>query len=262
MNVTLVLSGGSTKAPLHVGFLQAVEEYDYTIDSIFCNSAGSIIGAAIACGYNYDKLYKLILKTDFSKLLDHSFFDFMKKAYLSTGDKAELFYKSIFGDIKFSDLSIDLNIMGHSLKSKTNKIFNKINTPDVYLYDAVRASTSVPLLFKPKKINNEFYIDGGVTKDFPIDLVPTGKFYIGHLIQSDMHDWEKDNVLEFGLSLIDQLIQGNVEESIKRAHTNGILVRTTFELPITNFNISLADKMTMMEIGYQNTIKKFSNGDI
>lgn len=250
---TLVLSGGSTKAPLHVGAFQALEEHGYKFNTIYGNSAGSIIASCIAIGYDYDALYKLILKTDFSRLTYNSFIDKIytgyKKFALCPDDRILELYKEVFKDIKFKDLSVDLHLMGHEIKERTYTDFCKENTPDVYLYQAVRASSSVPLLFPPFQIGDKTYIDGGISKDFPVDLVKSD-YYIGHLIQSPSSG-DYSNILMYGLSMIDQIIQANVENSIRSANKNGKVIRTEFHLPITKFDITLADKINMMEIGYK-----------
>ena len=47
-------------------------------------------------------------------------------------------------------------------------VFNIDTTPNVLLLDAIYASMSLPFIFKPYKIGNELYIDGGVTNNIPI----------------------------------------------------------------------------------------------
>ncbi len=53
-----------------------------------------------------------------------------------------------------------------------------INTGN--LYDAVIASSSIPILFMPQKIGDHFYVDGGLTLNLPVKcLKKEGRMIIG-----------------------------------------------------------------------------------
>lgn len=255
MTMAAVFSGGSTKAPLHVGAVQAMEEAHLPLKYFYGNSAGSIIAACLAIGYDFLALYKLALQMDFKKLLKGSkFLGIIRNNYINDGKAILDFYHGIYGDKTFRSANHNLYIVGHSLAERSYKIFSKETTPDLEIYKAVRASSSVPMLFQPYEINGELFTDGGMSCDFPVDHVPTYTKYVGHLIQSPANVLKWDTPIEYGLAIIDQIIQSNVESSIKRAHKNGIIIRTQFELPITKFDIDFADKEVMVELGYK-TVK-------
>lgn len=256
----LIFSGGSTKAPLHVGVFGAIQEKieDKSIKPVTAllgNSAGAIIAACIALGYDYTKLYKLALTLDFSTLLESSIKETITNIfisnYLNSGEKCEQFFEGLFGDITFGDIKLPLYLMTHCLNDRSYRILSADSCPELKLSKAVRMSMSVPLLFKPVEYDDKFYIDGGVSKDFPVDLA--NDFYIGHLIQNPVRqNWKDTYLLDFGLSLIDQLIQSNVETSIKLAHKNGIIIRTNYSLPTTQFKVDWAQKEEMIRLGYNN----------
>ena len=65
---TLVLSGGSTKIPLHVGAYKALHEKGMMFNTIWGNSCGSIMAAAISVGMQFEKIEKLALEIDFGEL--------------------------------------------------------------------------------------------------------------------------------------------------------------------------------------------------
>lgn len=77
-------------------------------------------------------------------------------------------------DLTFIELSkktgINLYVSCTNLNTNSNKIFSIEETPNISIFKAVSASISVPLLFKPVKIDDEFYIDGGLTNNFPIKV--------------------------------------------------------------------------------------------
>lgn len=259
MKRSLVLSGGSTKIPLHVGALMAIDEKKIIFDSIYANSAGSIIGSLLASNYTVNQIYYIILKTDFSKLAYQSLPDKLINIFsgisLVPGDRLLSFFYEIFGPRTLSDVVVDLNLMTHSLDDRSYVILNKANFPTLSLALAVRASVSMPLFFDPIKIGDKYFIDGGISKDFPVDLVPSDQEFIGHLIQNtnDKNAWINKNIIQFGLSLIGQFIQSNVEESIRDCKAKGIIIKSEYNLSMTKFSIDNFEKIAMINLGYDNT---------
>ena len=64
-----------------------------------------------------------------------------------------------------------LHITGTCLNEPPNtRIFNHKNTPDLPIRDAIRMSTSMPLVFVPRKFENNYYVDGGYLENYPINV--------------------------------------------------------------------------------------------
>lgn len=67
---------------------------------------------------------------------------------------------------------LDLYVTAYNLDRGRTITFSSTSTPDVRIADAVRASMSIPLFFASHKIavngSNDLYIDGGVTRNYPI----------------------------------------------------------------------------------------------
>lgn len=263
---TLVFSGGSTKAVLHVGALKAINELGSGYETLFGNSAGSIIAALIAVGKPYDEIENIVFHTDFRSLIKNSFVEKVYNVFLGSGlvrgARIEFFFREIIGKKKFSDLEkYDLNIIAHCLRGSGNYVvFNKKNTPDLEIWRAVRASTSIPVLFSPYKIGDDFYVDGGVSKDFPVDLVRQNDSYIAHLINDDSIDvdWSKARLSQTMAVFIKQLIEANVKSSIRECHKRGLIVRSSYRKSFLDFSLSHDEKMTMLKIGYINTKNAFN----
>ena len=55
--IGLALSGGGTRGFGHLGAIKAFEEYGLKFDYVCGTSAGSIVGAFYAAGYNYDQMF-------------------------------------------------------------------------------------------------------------------------------------------------------------------------------------------------------------
>ncbi len=254
-NLALVFSGGSTKLPLHVGVVKYLEERNIQYSSLYGNSAGSIICAALAIGFNFNDLKQLVITTDFAKLLKQSVWEYIKNIFTSSGLNSgnklqDLLYKNL-GQATFKELDKDLNIIGHSLSESSWVVFNKLNTPDMPIAKAARISSSIPILFAPIQYKNDYYVDGGISKDFPCDLIKED-FYIGHLIQSE-NKWNNNltTLKDMAGVVLQQLIQSNCEDSIKHA-PDGIVIRTNYEKSMLDFNVDIQEKLSMINLGYLN----------
>ena len=72
----------------------------------------------------------------------------------------------------FADIDMDLKVTATDLQSGTLKMFSRDTTPMVKVADAVRASTSIPFVYPPMQIGGRAYVDGGVMRDIPANLLP------------------------------------------------------------------------------------------
>lgn len=63
-----------------------------------------------------------------------------------------------------------LTVIASNLTRQQPQIFSAQTSPDLPIWHAVRASISIPLIFEPVKINNDYFVDGGLAWNYPIDL--------------------------------------------------------------------------------------------
>ncbi|MCB2294162.1 patatin-like phospholipase family protein [Clostridium algoriphilum] len=71
----IVFEGGGVKGIGLVGALKAFENKEYQWKNISGNSAGSIVAALVAVGYSAEEIKKLMLKLDYTKITDRSYFN-------------------------------------------------------------------------------------------------------------------------------------------------------------------------------------------
>lgn len=62
-------------------------------------------------------------------------------------------------------------ITSYELESQSRVVFGTIGAPEVSIRDAVAASSAVPMVFDPHRIEDRHYIDGGVLSGTHADLV-------------------------------------------------------------------------------------------
>ena len=180
----LVFSGGGVKGILHLGALKALEEGNYlkNIKNYGGASAGSIVGFLLYIGYTYNDIMILNLKIN---IIDRCYeltdiFEFFNIYGLMNYDPGERFLRLLL-ETKFKKKHMSFKEM-HNLTGKTlhinsinvntkkEIIFNYINTPDIDVVDACLASASLPFIFSPKIINDEYYIDPFAVNNCPCNI--------------------------------------------------------------------------------------------
>lgn len=208
MKIGLALSGGGAKGMAHIGAIEALRDYGIKIDCIAGTSSGSIIAALYAVGYTPNEMLQLVNKykddiVDIDKNLGFKLFGsiFNKKVSIKgfiKGNKLEkllrrvLKYKEV-EDIK--DVNVPLAIPAVDLNTGEivyfwNNRAEKLDSnrsclieenvqyddlPSYYnsgdLADIIRASCSVPGVFVPKKLDKDYYVDGGVRVNTPVEVL-------------------------------------------------------------------------------------------
>ena len=164
-DVALVLSSGGPRGWAYIGAIEELESRGYNITSIAGTSIGSLIGGIYAAGRLADVkewLFSLDAWKVFS-LIDIS----LSKNHLVKGDKVIGAIKEIVPEINIEDLDIPYRAVAADLYTGEEVIFDR--GP---LFEAVRASISIPSLFRPVKYGFRTLIDGGVVNTMPIDRVP------------------------------------------------------------------------------------------
>ncbi len=196
--VGLVLSGGGAKGLAHVGVLKALEENGIPIDYVVGTSMGGVIGGFYAAGYAPDEIEVIATKENFQNWVKGR----LNKAYTYFYSKKEpdasLFNVDLFVD---STLSTTLNtniasdlalnyILAEFLaqaSARANNNFDSLFVPyravaaEVFtqtaailkkgdLQKATRATMTVPLFYRPIKIDNKYMFDGGIYNNFPVDV--------------------------------------------------------------------------------------------
>lgn len=162
--ISLVLSGGAARGIAHIGVIEELEKQGFEIKSI----AGNSMGAFIAAMYAMDKLqeYKewvlTLDKVDVFKLIDFTF----SSQGLIKGDRVFNKMKTFFPDKNIEDLKIPYVAVAADITNMNEAVFTEGS-----IYDAVRASVSIPTVFTPFKKGNAMLVDGGVVNPIPLNRV-------------------------------------------------------------------------------------------
>ncbi len=157
--IALVLGGGAARGFAHVGVIKVLEANHIVPDIIVGTSAGSVVGAIYSSGMSAADLQRTAIGLEDAAVGDWS----VSSRGLIRGEALQALVNRLTGNKplerfprKFAATAVDLN-------SGALTVFERGNAGV-----AVRASSSVPGIFLPTKINNIEYVDGGVISPVPV----------------------------------------------------------------------------------------------
>lgn len=162
--VGLALGSGGVRGLAHIGVIKALIKHKIPIDYLSGASIGAWVGAHFALFLDIEKTADFTAGKKKEKLI--SFLEPNISGGLVKGDKLEILLNEWLDGADFSDLKIPLKIAVTDLISG-----NKIVCSEGKLAPAVRASISVPGVFKPIIFEHLALVDGGLSNPVPVDLV-------------------------------------------------------------------------------------------
>jgi len=162
--VSLVLGSGGARGLAHIGVIHELEERGYKIASISGCSIGALIGGIYAAGKldEFEDWVRAITKMDMVTLLDLSW----ARHGLVKGDKIIGTLVDLVGDRTIEELSISYTAVAADINNEKEIWLNSGS-----LFEAIRASISLPLFFTPVPYKGDYLIDGGVLN--PVPIAPT-----------------------------------------------------------------------------------------
>ena len=157
-NIGLALSGGGVRGFAHIGALRALEDVGIKPDIIAGVSAGSIVASFYASGMSADEIFNLFGSIDMSKFLQ---VDITKSGFLKL-DKFKRFLETNLPIKNIEELLIPTIIAATDIEQQHEMPFTSGN-----IAERVVASCSIPLVFRPVKIDGSYCVDGGVLHNLP-----------------------------------------------------------------------------------------------
>jgi len=181
----LVLSGGGQTFFDYIGIFSVLLENTYfdmnEIKTIYATSSGAIISVMLALKYEWTDIEDYIIrcpwetklkvgvKQVFQVLENNGIYD---EKLFTTIFKPLLSGKGLSVDVTMKELytysNIDLHVYTFELNEFHTVDISHNTHPDIKVLDAIRMSSSIPLLIKPICENELCYIDGGVQANYPL----------------------------------------------------------------------------------------------
>jgi len=158
--VAIVLGAGASRGFAHIGVLKILESHGIPVHMIVGTSAGSFVGSLYAYGFNAFQLQKMALSIEKSDIVDMTIPDngFIK------GESLEAYVNRLLNNNPIEKLRIPFYAVATSLPDGQEVVFGKGNAGK-----AVRASCSIPGVFRPARIGEKMYVDGGVVSPVAVD---------------------------------------------------------------------------------------------
>jgi NTE family protein len=158
----IALGSGSARGWAHIGVLRALTEAGIAPDFVAGCSMGAMVGAAFAAG-RIEELEAWALSLDWRRVV--GLVDVGLRGGVFKGDRLLNIYQGQFVECPFSELSVPFAAVATDLATG-----QEVWLREGKVSDAVRASCTVPGLFKPVLRDGRYLIDGSVVNPIPVSL--------------------------------------------------------------------------------------------
>lgn len=282
-----VIEGGGVKGIGLVGAIYEAERRGYQWNRLAGTSAGSIIAALLAAGYNAEELKKEVLELNYTKFVEKKgaqkiplmgnlinlmrYYGVYDGDYIETWVRQKLLAKNV---ITFKDLKKELKIIASDITSGQMLVLPDdiakygIEPDKLEVAVAVRMSSSIPYFFQPIKICNNkqthYIVDGGLLSKFPVWIYdneksprwPTFGFRLVSEKTGKPHD--VSGPLSLGFALISTMLEAHDERHIEDQDYVRTILVPTLGIKTTDFNISQEDSIKLFDSG-ADAARKFFN---
>ena len=283
-SVGVVMSGGGAKGLYHIGVLQALEESGIPIDYVSGTSMGSIIAGMYAAGYSPEEMRRIVasgvVKQWVSGRIDPSYLPYYRRntgtpiflsirlnmkdhpddpnasrfrlpSYLISSNQIDLALADLFGPATtasrrdFDSLMVPFLCVASDMNTRRPVVLRKGD-----MGEAIRSSMSIPLAFKPMKIDTMLLYDGGIYDNFPwepLDKEFHPDFLIGSKCTSGNNDITENS------SLVDQAFSLAMNKTnYDMPEGRSLMINRAVNVSMLDFNS--AD--SIIEAGYRDALAR------
>ena len=215
-DVALVLSSGGARGLAHIGAIEELEAQGCRITSIAGCSMGALIGGVYAAG-KLEEFREWMKTIDRKKMLGLTDFS-LSLNHIVKGTRIIEAIMEFVPDTPIEQLPIPYCCVATDWKAGREVVISSGS-----LFEAIRASISLPSFYEPVRRDGMILIDGGVVNPIPLNRVRRhdGDLLVG--VDVSGHDykaqWEKAHKLtemqkhdkSLKGKLLDMLIPDNIE---------------------------------------------------
>ncbi len=231
-DVALVLSSGGARGLAHIGAIEELEARGYRIRSVAGCSMGALIGGVYATGklHEFREWMRTIDRKRMLELTDFSF----SINHVVKGARIMEAIMEFVPDVAIEDLPLPYCAIATDWLAGREVVFRKGS-----LFEAIRASISLPSFYEPVRRDGMILIDGGVTNPIPLNRVKrhAGDILVG--VDVSGHDYEAQSreqqqlaeQRQRGVSLGRQLLHRLLPENLEFNHytmlsrTSSLMIR-------------------------------------
>lgn len=160
MRTGIAFSGGGARAIAHLGVVKALREHGLTTQVYSGSSAGALAAAFLAQGVDPDEVVRIIVKTNIYRILRPA----ISVRGLLKSESLEPLIRPFFPSDSFESLKFELFVAATNVRTGKIKFFSKGE-----LIKPLLASCCIPVVFEPLRIEGDFYMDGGIINNLPVE---------------------------------------------------------------------------------------------
>ena len=160
-DISLILGSGGARGLAHIGVIHWLKEHDFRIRAISGSSMGALVGGIYAAGKldEYERWVRGVDKVGIARMLDFSW----QSSGIFKGRRIISMLRRMVGDVNIEDLPIAFTAVATDITLQREVWLAKGS-----LFDAIRASISIPLFLTPVELEGRLLVDGGVINPIPI----------------------------------------------------------------------------------------------
>ena len=172
--IALVIGSGGIKCVAAIGLWRVLQEEGIRVDSVVGCSGGSLYSAQIANGTDVNEMQKLSEVLWTSDIM-HGYTENLKASKdgaLRFNERSGLVdtflnknLEKVYGKLFFSDLKVPLKIVATDMLKG-----EKVIISEGRLFDAIRASIAIPIIFPPWEVKGRLLTDGAASDPLPVDV--------------------------------------------------------------------------------------------
>lgn len=254
-----VLAGGGGRLSAHIGVLQAIEDIGLTYETLVGVSGGSIVGALVAAGHSLAAVREIAQDTDFSRFTSSNIFTLLRTGGFSTGTIFRDWMDDLLEGRCFSDMPLDFRVIATDVRSGLPVVFDRQETPDAPVSQAVRFSMSVPVMFCAQMFGDQILVDGSILsedalrRDWRGDSTPVVVFKLRSRGNGELLKKSRLPVYNHLTMLMHTFMTTMSREYVNEDFwLSTIVIDAGYTSPI-NLKLSAEEKRRLYEAGYATT---------
>lgn len=255
--IGLVLGGGGARGFAHVSVIKELERLQIPVDCIAGTSAGALVGGFYASGMSAAEIETLVTTIDWRNALKDSLTrperSFRRKrdddlsliaakpglsrsgvklaSGLLTGESIQLLLERVTLPVAkiedFNQLPIPFRAVATDINTGEAVVIDHGN-----LGEAMRASMSIPGMFRPVRLDNHLLVDGGIANQLPVDVMQAmgADIIIAVDVGTPLATLDEGaSVLAFAEQVTSLITVSNTAESIGLLRSSDILIQPAFD---------------------------------
>lgn len=263
---TLCVSGGGNKCFTFLGALDYLTETNKIKIEQFtkysATSGGALISYFLVLGYTIEQTKEFVQTLDIFKLVDKDFnLDYLLTNYgLNNGNKFMYTIKQLLKNMfNVEDITLlelynltkkEFIIIGTNFTNGIETAFSYKTHPNMSVITALRITISIPYMFTPVLYEGDYYVDGGITNNFPINWCnqeTTLGIYVKGTVKNNIN-----NIIDIYSGCFCIMFDASVDMVVKDFNNIITIVNTEEmnEKGFSNFDLTDDYKKYLLDLGY------------